>query len=256
VFPELFSFDLLGSRHVYSYGVLLLSAATLGVSLCWALAPRRGLTRGDGASVALLAVAGGLLGSGLLDAAVHWRVLLSGDYRPGLVFYGGVLGAAPAVWLFARRFRIDLRALADLGAVALPAAHAVGRVGCLLGGCCHGGPAGSWPGIVYTDPRAPATALSQGTLPLHPVPIYEALGLTLIAAAMLTLLLLERQRGRLFLLYLACYALLRFSCEFLRADSERGSLGPLSTSQWIALAALCAVALAWRRARQREAPPH
>ncbi len=260
--PELFSFDLFGKRHIYSYGVLLLTAGALGVGLCWILAPRRGLTRGDGASVALLAVAGGLLGSGLLDAAVHWRLVLSGDYRPGLVFYGGVLGAAPAVLLFAHRFRLDLRGLADLGAVALPAAHAVGRLGCLLGGCCFGAPAGTWPGIIYSDPRAPATTLSLGQVPLHPVPVYEALGLALIATLMAALLLGERLRGRLFLLYLASYALLRFGTELLRADRERGAAGPLSTSQWIAVAALLAVPLLWRRAgravtqRQGGDPPH
>ncbi|MCK5797535.1 MAG: prolipoprotein diacylglyceryl transferase [Deltaproteobacteria bacterium] len=251
--PDLFGFHLFGQvRVVHTYGLLLVTAGAVGCLLTAYLAPRRGVSGSDAASVSLLGVASGLLGAGLLDAIVHWRIVISGHYVPGLVFYGGFLGAAPAVWLFARRFSISLRALGDVASVSVPVAHAIGRMGCLFGGCCYGAPAGSWPGIIYRAPGVPATALSRGVVPLHPVPIYEAAGLLAIAGVTATLFFREkifkgRLRGRLFLLYLGLYGALRFSMEFLRADTERGALGPLTTSQAVAILVFLFAVVAWRR---------
>lgn len=242
--PELFRFTVFGQlRTVHSYGLMLLLAGVTGTALTVLLGRRRGLAGWDSASVALLALGCGLLGAGLLDALVNWRELLSRGYQPGLVFYGGFLGAGAGVLAFVRRFRLPLGDLGDVGAVVIPVGHALGRLGCLLGGCCYGRPAGSWPGLIFSDPDAPATLLSQGRLPLHAVQLYEAAGLLAIAALSAGLFLKGRWRGRLMLLYLGAYALLRFFTETLRGDRYRGHWGPLSTSQWIAVAVLLLVAL-------------
>ena len=46
---------------------------------------------------------------------------------------------------------------------------------------------------------------------------------------------------------IAAYSIFRFAIEFVRADVERNHYALLSTSQWIALALLAALALhAWR----------
>ena len=55
----------------------------------------------------------------------------------------------------------------------------------------------------------------------------------------------KRFDGQVLLLFLASYAALRFGLEFLRAD-DRGGFASLSTSQWLGLAVLVAVAAAWR----------
>ena len=56
--------------------------------------------------------------------------------------------------------------------------------------------------------------------------------------------------------YILAYAPVRFALEFFRGDAVRGVFGPLSTSQWISLAAVAAVLLGrWyaKRRRQRRA---
>ena len=60
--------------------------------------------------------------------------------------------------------------------------------------------------------------------------------------------------GKSLAAYLLLYAPVRFALEFFRGDPARGFLGPLSTSQWLSLAAAGA-ALAWlaRRGRKSEA---
>ena len=250
--PDLFHFTIFGQvRTVHSYGVMLLLAGAVGTGLMMMLGRRRGLAAWDSASVALLGLGCGLLGAGLLDALVNWRQLLSEGYQPGLVFYGGVLGAGSGVLAFVRRFRLPLGELGDVGAVVIPVGHALGRLGCLLGGCCYGRPAGTWPGLIFKDPVAPATVLSRGELPLHPVQLYEAAGLLLIAAMTLGLFLRGRVRGRLILVYLAAYALLRLVTETLRGDRYRGHWGPLSTSQWIAVAVIALVSLLAMVGRRR-----
>ena len=57
----------------------------------------------------------------------------------GLVVYGSFIGGMVGLWLFWRRYRIPLLATADLLAPSMVLGLALGRVGCLLNGCCFGG---------------------------------------------------------------------------------------------------------------------
>lgn len=72
----------------------------------------------------------------------------------GFVFYGGLLGALAAAWLFCRKQRDFALLGADL-VPALPLFHAIGRVGCFFAGCCYGIPA--------------AHRVAEGDLPRRPV---------------------------------------------------------------------------------------
>ena len=58
----------------------------------------------------------------------------------GLVVYGSFLGAALGLLAFARRDRLPTLPLCDLIAPGLALGLALGRVGCLMNGCCFGGP--------------------------------------------------------------------------------------------------------------------
>ena len=60
--------------------------------------------------------------------------------------------------------------------------------------------------------------------------------------------------GKTLAAYLLLYAPVRFVLEFLRGDPARGFFGPLSTSQWLSLAAAGA-ALAWLARVRRVSEP-
>ena len=60
----------------------------------------------------------------------------------------------------------------------------------------------------------------------------------------------KRFDGQIMLAFLGLYAVLRFALEYVRAD-DRGGFAGLSTSQWISVVAVAAVAATWGWARRR-----
>jgi phosphatidylglycerol:prolipoprotein diacylglycerol transferase len=132
----------------------------------------------------------------------------------GLVWYGGAIGGAIAVLLWAW-YRDFLRpALFDLAAPALALGYAIGRCGCQLSGDGDYGKAwdGPW-----------AMSYPDGTVPIdhtvHPTPVYETLAMGL--GAWILWQLRDRFRaGVLFAVYLVYAGAERFLIEFLRRNSD------------------------------------
>jgi len=102
---------------------------------------------------------GGLVGSRILFILVNWK-----DYAKdlssifslggGLVFYGGLIGAALAAYAFARVNGMEFLRLADLAIPTVSLGQALGRLGCFAAGCCWGGPAGSHSALAVRFPGA------------------------------------------------------------------------------------------------------
>ena len=187
------------------------------------------------------ALVGGVIGSRLDYVLQNWDDvsddllgnLFSGS---GLVWFGGLVGGAIGVLLWAwRRGFLGLRLL-DVSAVPLALGYAVGRVGCQLSGDGDYGTASDLPW---------AMAYPEGTVPtteeVHPTPIYESVALGLVALA------LWRLRGRLapgvvFALYLVAVGLERLLVEFIRRNDDV-ALG-LTLAQLVSVA-LMAAGAAW-----------
>jgi len=162
----------------------------------------------------------------------------------GLTWYGGLLGGAAAVLLWAHRKGMLNLGLLDLGSPALALGYAAGRVGCQVSGDGDYGKAwdGPW-AMAYPDGVVPTD------VDVHPTPVYETLAMGL--AAWLLWRLRDRfAPGRLFAIYLVLAGAERFLVEFVRIN-EPGALG-LTTPQWVSLAMLAAGA-AWL-ARTRGSP--
>jgi phosphatidylglycerol:prolipoprotein diacylglycerol transferase len=169
----------------------------------------------------------------------------------GLTYYGGLIGATAVAIPLLARDRFPFWKAADYASIGIAIGLAVGRMGCLLAGCCFGAPSSlpwalSFPvGSAASEAQFQAHLLASTSLrsvPVHPTQIYESVGCFAIAC-FLWLFWLPRKRynGELFLVCLALYSILRFALEFERAD-DRGGLLWLSTSQWIGAALF---GLAW-----------
>ncbi len=144
----------------------------------------------------------------------------------GFVFYGGLLGAIGALYLYGKVRKINTDDLLQTAAPCFPLFHAFGRIGCFMAGCCYGIPCSvGFPLAVEPDVKR------------FPVQLVEA-----FACIVLFVLLLVAEklfpRVRLLTVYLVSYAVIRFGLEFLRGDVVRGFFGCFSTSQWISLAIL------------------
>jgi phosphatidylglycerol:prolipoprotein diacylglycerol transferase len=164
-------------------------------------------------------LAGGLVGSRIDYLAQNWDEV-SGDLLgnvvsgTGLVWFGGLVGGAAGVLLWARwRGWLGARLL-DACAVPLALGYAVGRIGCQLSGDGDYGTASDLPwAMAYPDGTVPTTE------EVHPTPVYETLAMGGVA------LLLWRRRddfrpGGLFALYLVLAGLERLLVEFIRRNDE------------------------------------
>jgi phosphatidylglycerol:prolipoprotein diacylglycerol transferase len=163
----------------------------------------------------------------------------------GLVWYGGAIGGAIGVFLWAWYRGYLTTALLDLTAPALALGYAVGRIGCQLSGD------GDY-GIPWDGPWA--MAYPHGTVPttqqVHPTPVYETLTMALVAYVLWRL----RDRlsgGRLFALYLVLAGSERFLVEFIRRNDDV-ALG-LTQAQLISVVMVVAGA-AWLARTRRRAP--
>lgn len=184
-----------------------------------------------------------------LPDVVAGRKPLVGVVTGGGVWLGGVAAGLGALWLMVRRYGLRLGLVANAFFVFVPLSHAIGRVGCLLGGCCWGRPTGLPWAVTYTDPAAHRLNGTPLGVALHPTVLYEA-GLE-AGNFLLGLALWHRGApdGAIVALWMGLYGTERFLLEFLRGD-PRGGLGPLSTSQWLSLG-LVAIALGWALRNRR-----
>ena len=121
-----------------------------------------------------------------------------------------------------RRYQLRIWTTADLFAPGIALGHVVGRLGCLLAGCCYGTPTTLPWAITFTNPLAAANVGTPLGVPLHPTQLYDAGAELLI---LIVLLVTERRgrpfAGRTFWLYMLLYAISRFVVEFYRGD-DRG----------------------------------
>ena len=238
-----------------SYGTAML----LGVVLGWLIVRRLGRRVAPEAPWADLYA--GLILSGIVGAKLLWALLelprlLSGatDWRSivfaGGVWLGAVLGGLVFCWFFFRRHDLAAGRALNVVFTALPLAHVVGRVGCLLAGCCHGAACAMPWAITYTSELAARFAGTPLGVPLHPSPIYEALA-ELVNFGICASLWRRAEPAPWLVVFTwaGLYGAERFVLEFFRGD-VRGGLAGLSTSQWLsAVMVLAAAGWALRRLR-------
>jgi phosphatidylglycerol:prolipoprotein diacylglycerol transferase len=260
MYPVLFNLDLgrFGTFTIGTYGVFYALGFLLALRLAVSLARREGIDSARIVDLGIVTLLTGFIGAKLtlylVDAryyASHPMEILK-NLRSAGVFYGGfALATAAAVW-YVRRHRLPMGKVADLTAPPLALGQAIGRIGCLMAGCCYGKACDLPWAITFGDPAAyQLTGVPLG-LPLHPTQVYHALADLLILAITLWLLPRRRYPGQVFWVYVLLYAILRFVVEIFRGDTLRGVFfdGALSTSQLIAIpAALLSAFMLYRLGR-------
>ena len=260
--PVIFSF---GSLAIRWYGVFAAAGMLVFYGLQSLRAKRYGFTAEVVSDLTFVCMLAGIIGARLAYVWRFWTEEFAGRgffavfkiWQGGLVFQGGFILAVLAAIVFCRIRKWPLSQVADLVAPALPAGHALARIGCLLNGCCFGrlyyGPLA----VIY--PREGnsvfAIQMQQGILPPGATacaPTFPVAGLEAIGNLLLCLLLLQLEkkslcRGRLFLLYVLIYSAMRFGLEIFRGDYlpvPTGLTPAQDTSLWV-LGATGAIWLAW-----------
>lgn len=237
MFPELIS---VGPLKIHTYGVLVALGFLAGILVAHRLSLKGGSDPRHMTDLILLMIVCGLAGSRLLYVILNFS-----DYsrRPldivkiwegGLVFSGGLLGAAFALVAYTRVKGISLLNTADILAPGAAIGQAIGRLGCLSAGCCYGLPSDLPWAVTFTHPEALAP-LNQA---LHPTQLYSAL---LGAAVFAALIIIHRHRtyhGQTAVWFLIMHSTVRLFLERYRGDDRGFVAEGVSAAQLIALLVL------------------
>ena len=262
----------LGPLTLRAYGLMM----ALGFACAWYAAVR--LSRGTHRNADYLSnlvvwmMLAGVIGARLAYVAEHWTqefadhpVAVIRIDQGGLMFYGGVIGAALALFVFVRRRRESFLGLSDLLLAVLPLGHAFGRIGCFLNGCCHGRISQSCLAVTFPA-HSPAWWLhvSAGAIPADatrsapvlPTQLFET-GANLLLFIVLYRLYRRTQNrtGVVTATYLMTYPVIRFLIEPLRGDLRMQVAGFWSIGQFISILLFVTGAglLVWRLRTSQEA---
>ena len=228
----------IGPVTIHGYGLMI----GLGVMAALLLGDYRskkfGLNGDHIYGMTFSAVILGVVAARLLFIITEWKDFLQNPMQylsgAGFVVYGGIIGGALTIYGFCKIKKIDMLAYLDLMIPSVALAQAFGRVGCFLAGCCYGRETDSLLGVVFTN-----SDFAPNGVKLLPTQLFMAGGDLVIMAVLLWYAAKRPMRGRTSALYLMLYSIGRFIIEFFRND-DRGTVGMLSTSQFIAVFTLIA----------------
>ncbi len=234
--PILFT---LGPFPLSWHSLFIVVGIAVGVWLPARLVAKAGLSKDTLYTMAIWGVPGGIIGARLVHIIDYWGYYMANPdlifafWRGGLAIWGGILGGTLAVVIFARIKGFALGRYADLSALGIILAQAIGRIGDIINGEHFSTVTGLPWGVVYTHPNSPA----YGLPPTHPAVAYELLMDLFIFGILWKLRDRIQPNGSLFLLYLILYSTGRFFISFLRLDSNTVFLS-LNQPQWICLLVL------------------
>ena len=145
---------------------MLLLGVLAGVGLAVREARRVGLDPEIVLSLCFHMFWAGILGARLFYVIEYWPefhkptasatlLAILNVTQGGLVVYGSLIGAVLAGLWFLRRHALPVLAIADLIAPSLVLGSAVGRIGCLLNGCCYGGLCEAPYAVTFPDTSEP-----------------------------------------------------------------------------------------------------
>lgn len=206
LYPVLFE---IGKYKVMAYPVCMTLAFLVGF-----LIYRRDSEKNVHAlGIVLSGLGGGALGAKLAMLLVYYGELQQSGAFINLLYsgksiVGGLIGGSIGVMLYKRIFKVKVR-MGNKIAVPLLVGMAVGRVGCLLNGCCYGKPTDFFIGYNFGD-----------GLHRHPTQVYEIIFDLLLAYLLSRQLKTNTQLapGKLYQIFINAYLVFRFFLEFIRDE--------------------------------------
>ncbi|NLE94080.1 MAG: prolipoprotein diacylglyceryl transferase [Dehalococcoidia bacterium] len=249
----------IGDLTVRWYGVMVSLAVLTIFVVMWRESRRLGISEDLLLNLFLWGMIGGLVMSRVVHV-VDRMVLNPGqpvDWLgfDGLGLYGAILGVPLSAFIYTSIMHIPWSRMARVGdAVALgaPLGQAIGRVGCFLNGCCHGGITDGPCAVVYEHPQSFA---EYPGMPVHPAQLYLVAWNLIVFLVVFLIRKKPKPEGASFLIYLILYSAGDFVVRFFRTNDPY-ALG-LQQSQVIGLGiiAVCVpiLVLKWRRFLRDEA---
>lgn len=230
---ELFS---IGPFTVYGYGFMI----AMGILVAYVTAEYRARKHSMAYEhifyLVIWCVLGGFLSSKILFWITEWKQFIEDPmfflrtFGDGFVVYGGIIGGILFGYLYCRKAKLNFLEYFDLVMPSVALAQGFGRIGCLLAGCCYGEETSGALSITFHD-----SAFAPNNVALISTQIYSSILNFLHFFVLLYIVRHKKAHGQVAACYLIFYSVGRFILEFFRGDIARGSVGILSTSQFIGI---------------------
>lgn len=222
------------------FGLMMFVGMIAAIILLLSIRHKQPYNDDDLSTMAIVTILAGFVGSKIvywlveLDTIIENPHFLLESLRSGFVFYGALIGGCIGIWAFARYKKQSALAYADIVMPAFILGQGFGRIGCFFAGCCYGKHTDAWFGVNY-----PAGTAAYADNPCVPTQLFESAFCILFCIVLVMILKKQKRFGKTTGIYLIGYGIWRFFIEFFR-DDDRGSIGFLSTSQFIAIFAVLA----------------
>ena len=219
-----------GPVRFINYGLYAGAAGAVGLAI-------GGAASGPGRELAVVWV--GLL---TLIGAGAYAQILEGSSRLLRPFgwYGGLLGCVVAI-ITSPLVGGGIIPLMAGFALAAPWIQILGRLRCLVQGCCHGSPASESAGIRYRHRRSRVTQLADlAGVPLYPTPLYSIGGNLVIGLLLMRLRMLAAPDTLVIGVYCILSGCARFVEESYRGEPQTPIVAGLRAYQWFAFATVLA----------------
>ncbi len=203
----------IGPFAIYSYGLMLAVAFLVSLALIREQAGKKGFDFNLIFNLAFVAFVFGLIGARVFYIGQNMRYYWDNPLEMimlqhgGMSWFGGLISGIWAGYIFLKKRKIPIYPIMDFIAPYVALSQAIGRIGCLLNGCCYG--KHSEYGIYF--PVHDAVLL--------PTQVYSSLIMVVIFILLRLMQDSPHKQGQIFFLYLALYSTKRFFIEFLRDDN-------------------------------------
>ena len=235
----------IGGITIYWYGILTAIGFLAAFWTAARRAPRSGISPEAVSDMAPWLIGGAVVGARALYVFTFWKEEFANKpiseifmlRRSGLVYYGGLAGASLATILYARIKKFQLWKIADIIAPSIALGHAIGRIGCLMTGCCYGRRC-DLPWAIHFPPEH----WTNGT-GVHPTQLYESLLNFGLFFSLDWLFRRKKFDGQVFAAYLMAYAVLRTFVEMFRGDYSVHYVGGVFTPAQLVSGAILVLGL-------------
>ncbi|MHB0967359.1 MAG: prolipoprotein diacylglyceryl transferase [Bellilinea sp.] len=261
----------IGPLTIQLYGVLIMLGALAAAWLSTKEAKRRGINSDVVWDMFPWLIIGGIIGARLwhiltpsaslvAQGITTWYYLTHpldaiAIWKGGLGIPGAVIGGAVALWLYARKRKMNFGAWTDIIAPGLALAQAIGRLGNYVNQELYGAPTDlPWALTIDEAHRLPEY-IDQATY--HPLFAYEAIYNLINMAVLLWIGRKFGDRlktGDIFLAYLVIYPVGRFFLEFLRLDPSPVAGININQTIMAVIAVAATAALIFRHQKKASAP--
>lgn len=215
----------LGPLQIHWYGVIMGTAALLGVYLATREAKRRGLNPDLVLDMVLWILPAAIVGARIYFVIFQWDYYsmhpaeIPAVWLGGLAIHGGLIGAFIAGYIFARKHKIPFLALADLIIPSVLLGQAIGRWGNFINQEAHGGPVARATLEGLHIPNWIIDNMNIAGVTYHPTFLYESLWNLVGFLILIGMRYWNPRRGEIVFTYFIWYSLGRFYIEGLRTDS-------------------------------------